>query len=918
MDPATKIIRLSLLPHVLDLCPPSTTSGDATGVLLPPVGSIIENAYVIRHDPGVGALIALPNHDGSQEMDVDATKSKSGPAGSDQLRSNKTYQCASAVRCAYLHISKAIDTPSADGSKSRQSKTPEGLFAKNFALNTKIPQLRILSTSNLMDNVASCATAGSIVASAVLSFRDIVPGNVYKNVPIVKSMASGGILVELGHGICGLVPALHLFDKSQSTSFRNRVRAEKFRVGNKTDVRCLTVNEEGRRCILSAKKTLIQSNVEDAITEYASIHAGQISAGFVTRVEKMGLIVTFFNNVFGRVSARNLAEELGVEDPESNYEVGDVVKAKVESCREKSNGRYMLNLSLNTSIPASGPDGDDSEKMKIMLEPGSILPAKCMKIVQLVNSRLRNDGSSYIPGHVIVAIKSKNLSLSGDQVDASKAHSIDCKLPFDQILDKYDPEVAASVESLDKMARRVLQVGKKINQSAIVIFGGGGSKSSMPVVSLRPMIIKTAMEPSSKVSLPSPETSLYMGAIVQGYCARLDPRYGAFVRFLNGLTGLVPKLKGGLDIGLYDTILCKISALDITSGPRPKILLKRISSVESGNNNGARKEILIAPGDIVGDVKIDDINFARATVTLLQQKYEGVRVRARIHFTMAERKRKDIPMPLNEPTDDDDNGKDKISKYHPFYKLAVGDVLSHVTCVGVEKRDGTQFVELTNIAKKKSKDDKDDSPKPRFVDDLSFFQIGSAVSAIITRVCSQNRGVWIHICPGISGFIPGIELSTDVNVLNDLRKFFKVGGTVKCCILKKTETNLRKDGNHSEREHLVYASILLGQDKVKVMTNKPTRGDLVVGRINRNLKEENAPALMIELRGGHEGRCDICELDEMDEWVNMPLGRNASNDPIATPLKERGVQGPIVTDESNDDGSDDDVSLSDDEGGLSR
>jgi hypothetical protein len=30
---------------------------------------------------------------------------------------------------------------------------------------------------------------------------------------------------------------------------------------------------------------------------------------------------------------------------------------------------------------------------------------------------------------------------------------------------------------------------------------------------------------------------------------------------------------------------------------------------------------------------------------------------------------------------------------------------------------------------------------------------------------------------------------------------------------------------------------------------------------------------MVELRGGYVGRCCITELDEVDEWENMPLGR---------------------------------------------
>lgn len=939
VDPATKIIRLSLLPHVLALGPPPSSQQDnatADQALLPAVGSIIENARVIRHDPGVGALVALPTDGRGDTMDVDGDESVARNAALAQLRSSDTYRALSSNKCAYVHISKAMDPPSTE--KGRGYRTPESLFAKHFALHAKVPRLRILSTSNLMDNVASCATAGSIVASAALSYSDLSPGAKYVSMPIIRSMDGGGILVELGHGVRGLVPATHLFDKAQTSgksgsSYRSKIRGEKFRVGNKIDVRCLQVDVEARRAILTAKKTLVQSDPDDPITNYADIEAGKIATGFISRVDKTGVTVTFYNNVYGKATSRTLAEELGVEDPTTNYRVGDVIRARVVSCHN-----YKLDLSLNTSISDhSDQDGSRKAKSGARLDPGFVLPAKCMKIVQLFDSRLRNDGVSFIPGYAVVTIKSKHLSIP------ENGQSIDCKIPFDQILDTYDAGAISSAQNLDKMARRVLKVGKKINQPAVVIFSGSDGSSgraAMPVISLRPAIVKTAAgiadeDDSIKVTLPTPETSLYQGAIVQGYCTRLDPRYGAFVRFLNGLTGLVPKLKGGLEVALYDTVLCKISALDVTSGSRPKILLKKLKSIEDAfggkrkSNGGDRKDVDIMVGDIVGDVRVEDINFARAAVSLLDDKYKGGRVRARIHFTMAVHPgtlRMPLKKPSNDEDDDADAAKAKISSYHPFHNWAVGDVLHHVKCVAVEIRDGTLYTELVvnrhSISKAKADKSRkeaaissEDGPLPIFVEESSRLAAGTAIAGVITRVCTQNRGVWIHVCPGITGFIPGLDVTDDIDVLNNLKQYYKVGGVIDCCVVDKRDKRRKKktqrgvddsDGDYSKSEHTIYASAMIYQGSKKA--NKPTRGDLVVGRINRSLKPQNAPALMLELRGGYEGRCDITELDEMDEWENMPLGRL---DEIvlanSTPQKhQKDAQGAIVTDESADDKESDD------------
>jgi hypothetical protein len=54
---------------------------------------------------------------------------------------------------------------------------------------------------------------------------------------------------------------------------------------------------------------------------------------------------------------------------------------------------------------------------------------------------------------------------------------------------------------------------------------------------------------------------------------------------------------------------------------------------------------------------------------------------------------------------------------------------------------------------------------------------------------------------------------------------------------------------------------------------KPARGDLIFGRIHRGLKQALSPSLMLALRVGFVGRCCITELEENDEWGNMPIRR---------------------------------------------
>jgi S1 RNA binding domain. len=182
------------------------------------------------------------------------------------LKANAIFTAASEIRCAYVHISKAIDVD--------EKRTPEALFSKTFALNTTIPKLRILSKSNWLENVASCATAESIISSAVLTHSDLIPGTVYKSVPVIATLEGGGVLVQLGGmGVKGFIPATHIFDKTSSgdNSYRNKIRMEKYKVGNKVDVRCLEVKPNEKKCIVTAKKSLLTTDLDDPVIDYEHI-----------------------------------------------------------------------------------------------------------------------------------------------------------------------------------------------------------------------------------------------------------------------------------------------------------------------------------------------------------------------------------------------------------------------------------------------------------------------------------------------------------------------------------------------------------------------------------------------------------------------------------------------------------------------
>jgi rRNA biogenesis protein RRP5 len=77
----------------------------------------------------------------------------------------------------------------------------------------------------------------------------------------------------------------------------------------------LEVDVRKRKCSLTMKRSLVESSLP-AITSYQDAAAGAptlVSHGFVTAVRPgKGIVVTFFNNIFGFVSDKELEKAVWI------------------------------------------------------------------------------------------------------------------------------------------------------------------------------------------------------------------------------------------------------------------------------------------------------------------------------------------------------------------------------------------------------------------------------------------------------------------------------------------------------------------------------------------------------------------------------------------------------------------------------
>jgi predicted RNA-binding protein with RPS1 domain len=856
---------------------------------------------------------------------------------SSDLFATSSFQEACHVRKVYVHISKAFDETHG---KEAKDSAALGKFHKEFAPATKHP-VRILNTSHWMEGVAAGGCAPSILEAHVLTHEDLEAGKVYKQVPICAHLPGGSVMVLLGgsggtkkqskaasrrSGISGLIPPDQLFDATSSakSEYRQRVFQTKFGLDAKVDVRVLWVDMVRKRCLVTAKKSIVQAAPEEIITSYNNIQIGQVAVGFISKIDDQGLYVTFCNKVYGKVTARSLAVDLGVENHKENYSVGDVVTCRVVKLKRVcQNGRRFSSIDdnemdgedenetqidgsprrsprleyweLTLSLKVQMENGDENtveaeidvrRPQQVKLQAGAILPAKSMKIVDLVDGRQKEPGG-YVPGHAVVSVKSKYVLEQKSLQQGKMLPDIECKLPYSQLLDSFDPADLLSAETLDHLAKRTLTLGKKINQKGIILFAPRKSNvdfssgiGKMPIVSLRKKLIQTkegqdsASEPhdEGKPFLPSPDSGLFIGALVLGFVVQIDPKHGAFVRFLDGLTGLVPKKGGGLRLGLYDTIVTHVKAVD-DSSIVPRILLEPIADHLAKDIPSTSVKI----GDRIPKAKVIKINFHQATLEIPNSMSNSNRECFVIHCTCKDssiltikHRKKPLPKPKTLV----------ITKRHPFYGMKSGQELVNLTVVAVEQRKGRVDIFVTDRDLPYERD------APLFVKNDSQLKPGMTTTAVVVGYGAKNKGLFVQVGPSVKAYVPGLELSRDLNVLNDMKSNVPMGAVLECQVLDLNEwrenrsrflktsrhkKSPKKLGDDLSKKSLLFLSVLACEARLGRIT-EPSNGELTIARINRSLPPIRPPSLMLELRGGFVARCCITELDEPDDWENMPLG----------------------------------------------
>ncbi|KAJ3870308.1 hypothetical protein EV359DRAFT_28064 [Lentinula novae-zelandiae] len=169
------------------------------------------------------------------------------------------------------------------------------------------------------DGLLQLSLKPSVLARKHLQVTDVHVGEIVKGV--IKNLNDSGLFVSLSETVDGVVWPNHFAD------IRLKNPSKRFKIGATIKCRVLVVDPERNRVSLTAKKSLIESDLP-RITAFEHAKIGVVALGVIFKVLPKALMIEFYNNVKAVVPIKEVSEEL-VENLSSLYTTGKVVKIRI-------------------------------------------------------------------------------------------------------------------------------------------------------------------------------------------------------------------------------------------------------------------------------------------------------------------------------------------------------------------------------------------------------------------------------------------------------------------------------------------------------------------------------------------------------------------------------------------------------------
>ena len=332
-----KKLGISLLDHIVSLrmkTATSKTEANLQPLKLLPLSQIVEEAKVVKVDPGLGLF-----------LDV-GIKGIHG----------------------FVHISKVADK------KIDSLSETTGMFKLGSAHKARVIGY------NAMDGLFIISMEEKVINQPFLRVEDVEVGQVVKGTIdkiIVGEKGVSGLLIKISEGISGLVPDTHFADIHLQNP------EKKFKEGMKVTARVLSTNVERRQIRLTLKKALVNSEL-DIWKSYNDLIPGRQSLGTIVNILSSGAVVQFYGSVKAFLPVSQMSESY-IDDPKQHFRNGQVVTVHIVSV-DPSESRMIVSCKDPTAFTPA-----QQEALRA-LEPGSFVTGS---VTEKINDEivLELDGS---------------------------------------------------------------------------------------------------------------------------------------------------------------------------------------------------------------------------------------------------------------------------------------------------------------------------------------------------------------------------------------------------------------------------------------------------------------------------------------------------------------------------------------------
>ncbi|KAI0720020.1 U3 snoRNP-associated protein Rrp5 [Cerioporus squamosus] len=170
-----------------------------------------------------------------------------------------------------------------------------------------------------LDGILQLSLRPSVLAQKFLQVGDVQVGEVIKGT--VKKLTDSALFVSISGNVDGVIWPNHYADITLKHP------QKRFKPGGSIKCRVLVVNPERKRIALTAKKTLVESNLP-IISTLSDAQVGVVTHAVVFKVSDKSLQVEFYNNLKAFVPARE-ASETALTSLSSAFSVGKPVQVRI-------------------------------------------------------------------------------------------------------------------------------------------------------------------------------------------------------------------------------------------------------------------------------------------------------------------------------------------------------------------------------------------------------------------------------------------------------------------------------------------------------------------------------------------------------------------------------------------------------------